>query len=112
MTLVATPGLTKCNEVAALCGLPLTQTVKSIVLTVEADPTSHRERQIWLLLLRGDHEMNEVKVGKIEGLSAGWRFATADEIEQSFGAPPGISGPGWPLVGGDHPGGSGCCADV
>ena len=82
MTLVATPGLTKCNEVAALCGLPLTQTVKSIVLTVEADQTSHRERQIWLLLLRGDHEINEVKVGKIEGLSAGWRFATADEIEQ------------------------------
>ena len=93
MTLVATPGLTKCNEVAALCGLPLTQTVKSIVLTVEADPTSHRERQIWLLLLRGDHEMNEVKVGKIEGLSAGWRFATADEIEQSFGAPSGFLGP-------------------
>jgi prolyl-tRNA synthetase len=48
--------------------------------------------QVWLLLLRGDHEMNEIKVGKVEGL-AGFRFATVGEIEEHFGAKPGYLGP-------------------
>jgi prolyl-tRNA synthetase len=49
--------------------------------------------RLWLLLLRGDHEMNEVKVGKLEGFKQGWRFATPDEIRVAFGAEPGYLGP-------------------
>jgi prolyl-tRNA synthetase len=50
------------------------------------------ESHIWLLLVRGDHELNEVKAGKIEGL-AGFRFATEAEIVSAFGTPPGYLGP-------------------
>lgn len=91
----ATPGLTACADVAAFLGLPLTQTVKAIVLATELTDESNTSSgvQIWLLLLRGDHEMNEVKVGKLEGLQAGWRFATAEEIQTAFGCEPGYLGP-------------------
>jgi prolyl-tRNA synthetase len=49
--------------------------------------------QVWLLLVRGDHDMNEIKVGKVPGLDAGFRFATVAEIEDHFGAKPGYLGP-------------------
>ena len=49
--------------------------------------------QVWLLLLRGDHDMNEVKVGKLDGLKAGFRFATVAEIDDHFGCKPGYLGP-------------------
>jgi prolyl-tRNA synthetase len=48
---------------------------------------------IWLLLVRGDHEMNEVKVGKLPGMEGGFRFATVAEIEDHFGCKPGYLGP-------------------
>lgn len=47
---------------------------------------------VWLLLLRGDHDMNEVKVGKVPGLAA-FRFASLPEIEEHFGCQPGYLGP-------------------
>ena len=58
--------------------MPLATTVKSLVLATDRSTTGrrHREAQVWLLLLRGDHDMNEVKVGKVPGLDAGFRFAT------------------------------------
>jgi prolyl-tRNA synthetase len=48
---------------------------------------------VWLLLLRGDHDMNEVKVGKLPGLDLGFRFATEAEILDHFGCRPGYLGP-------------------
>jgi len=48
---------------------------------------------VWLLLVRGDHDMNEVKVGKVPGLDVGFRFATLPEIEAHFGCKPGYLGP-------------------
>jgi prolyl-tRNA synthetase len=90
MVKTATPGKEKCEDVAALLGLPLQQTVKSIVLAVERDG---EPAQIWLLLLRGDHELNEVKAGKVEGLNRGYRFATETEIVAAFGCKPGYLGP-------------------
>jgi prolyl-tRNA synthetase len=91
LTKTATPDKEKCEDVAVFLDLALSQTVKSIVLTVEStDPTHPGET--WLLLLRGDHEMNEVKVRKIPGL-ADYRFATEEEIIASFGTRPGYLGP-------------------
>lgn len=87
---VATPGKAKCEDVAALLGLPLSATVKSVVLTVEHEAPADKE--VWLLLLRGDHEMNEVKVGKIAGLQ-NYRFASEAEIVEYFGTTPGYLGP-------------------
>ncbi|MDO8304939.1 proline--tRNA ligase [Herminiimonas sp.] len=92
MSKTATPGKTKCEDVAALLGLPLAQTVKSIVLTVEKEEKGIINKEIWLLLLRGDHELNEVKAAKIPGL-ADWRFANEAEIIEWFGTPPGYLGP-------------------
>ena len=88
----STPGKSKCEDVAALLGLPLSQTVKSIVLTVEREQNGKVDKQVWLLLLRGDHDLNEVKASKISGLSD-YRFATEAEIVEWFGTKPGYLGP-------------------
>jgi prolyl-tRNA synthetase len=48
---------------------------------------------VWLLLVRGDHDLNEVKAGKVKGLKGGFRFATIAEIEDHFGCKPGYLGP-------------------
>lgn len=87
-----TPGKAKCEHVAELLGLPLSQTVKSIVLTVEKEAGAVPDKEVWLLLLRGDHELNEVKAAKVAGL-ANYRFASEEEIVEWFGTPPGYLGP-------------------
>jgi prolyl-tRNA synthetase len=84
-----TPGKAKCEHVAELLNLPLSQTVKSIVLTVEKEDA---DKEVWLLLLRGDHELNEVKASKIPGLT-NYRFASEAEILEWFGTKPGYLGP-------------------
>src|SRR5690606_29230665 len=83
-----TPSRARCEDVAELLGLPLERTVKSLVLAVDAPAAT----QLWLLLVRGDHELNEVKAAKVPGL-AGFRFATEAEIVEHFGSPPGYLGP-------------------
>ena len=94
MLKTATPGKSTCADVAAFLALPLASTVKSLVLATDKlnEKGEGVKTQVWLLLLRGDHDMNEVKVGKIEGL-AGFRFATLPEIEDHFGCKPGYLGP-------------------
>jgi prolyl-tRNA synthetase len=89
----ATPGKEKCEDVAQFLGLPLARTVKSIVLAVDRDEAAGAAAEIWLVLIRGDHELNEVKVGKVPGLDAGFRFATPAEIVDHFGCNPGYLGP-------------------
>jgi len=89
-----TPGKEKCEDVADLLGLPLARTVKSIVLAVDrADDRGVASTELWLLLVRGDHELNEVKAGKLPGLADGFRFATEAEIREHFGCKPGYLGP-------------------
>ena len=90
MTLTPTPGASKCEAVAELLGIPLANTIKSIVLATEAEKGP---AQIWLLLLRGDHELNEIKAGKVAGLNKGFRFASEAEIIEHFGCKPGYLGP-------------------
>jgi prolyl-tRNA synthetase len=87
----ATPGKARCEDVAELLGLPLAQTVKSIVLARDAAEEGG-EKELWLLLLRGDHELNEVKASKVPGLGA-YRFASESEIIEWFGTKPGYLGP-------------------
>ncbi|KNH05125.1 Prolyl-tRNA synthetase, bacterial type [Candidatus Burkholderia brachyanthoides] len=84
-----TPGKAKCEAVAEYLSIPLESTIKSIILATDnegAEPT------IWLLMLRGDHSLNDIKTGKLPGL-AGYRFATEAEIVEWFGMPPGYLGP-------------------
>ncbi|MDP3796437.1 MAG: proline--tRNA ligase [Polaromonas sp.] len=94
MVKTPTPGKATCADVAQLLGIPLATTIKSLVLATDQTDEAGKiiKTQIWLLLLRGDHDMNEVKVGKVPGL-AGFRFATLPEIEAHFGCKPGYLGP-------------------
>jgi len=95
LTKTPTPGKATCADVAELLGVPLSTTVKSLVLAT--DEINERDEivksTVWLLLLRGDHDMNEVKVGKLPGLDMGFRFATLAEIDEHFGCKPGYLGP-------------------
>lgn len=91
---IATPGNSTCQAVADQLGLPLARTVKSLVLATDTTNEAGEvvKTHIWLLLLRGDHDMNEVKVSKVEGL-ANFRFASTAEIVAHFGCEPGYLGP-------------------
>ena len=95
MVKTPTPGKSTCADVAQLLGLDLTQTVKSLVLATDEfnDKGDLTKSTVWLLLVRGDHDLNEVKAGKVEGLKNGFRFATVTEIEDHFGCKPGYLGP-------------------
>jgi prolyl-tRNA synthetase len=89
MRKVATPDTMRCEDVAKLLGLPIERTVKSVVIATDT-PLGP---EVWLLLVRGDHDLNEVKAGKVPGLEGGFRFATEPEIIEHFGCPPGYLGP-------------------
>jgi prolyl-tRNA synthetase len=95
MNKTPTPGKSTCEDVAALLALPLERTVKSLVLATDEFDTAGavKATTLWLLLVRGDHSLNEVKAGKVDGLKHGWRFATVPEIVDHFGTPPGYLGP-------------------
>ncbi|KND56271.1 Prolyl-tRNA synthetase [Candidatus Paraburkholderia kirkii] len=84
-----TPGKAKCEAVAEYLNIPLERTIKSIVLATDNEGG---EPTIWLLMLRGDHSLNDIKTGKLPGLK-GYRFATEAEIIEWFGTPPGYLGP-------------------
>jgi len=94
LTLTPTPGRSTCADVAELLGLPLARTVKSLVLAT--DEINERDElvgsRIWLLLLRGDHELNEIKASKIAALG-NFRFASDSEIQEYLGCIPGFIGP-------------------
>ncbi len=89
---ISTPGKKKCEDVAASLNVSLSKMVKAIALAVEIKSEQGLQVHVWLLLLRGDHEMNEAKVKKIPGL-AEHRFATDEEIQTCFGSQPGYLGP-------------------
>ena len=120
MAKTSTPRKATCEDVAALLGVPLSSTVKSLVMATEEVAGNGAKRTVlWLLLLRGDHSLNEIKAPKITGHTNGYRdphpgehsddgqplhrnqvlrlenfrFATATEIAEHFGCKPGYLGP-------------------
>ncbi|MET0823552.1 MAG: proline--tRNA ligase [Solirubrobacterales bacterium] len=80
---VPTPGLTTVAEVSEALGVPPGAALKAMPVVVEG-------RGMVLCLVRGDHRLNEIKLGN--ALGAPFRQATADEIEAELG-PPGFIGP-------------------
>ena len=84
MRKVPTPEKTRCEQVAEFLGLPLKQTVKAIAVM--------REDAFHLLLVRGDHTLNEIKASNVDGLHP-FRFAAEAEIERHLGCAPGYIGP-------------------
>jgi prolyl-tRNA synthetase len=89
MEKVPTPGKETCEDVAELLSLPLARTVKCIMLAAE---TAEGPPLVHMLLIRGDHGLNEVKVTKVPGL-AKFRWASEAEVVAATGCKPGYIGP-------------------
>ena len=81
---VSTPGQRSIEEVSTFLKIPAAETVKCLIFVVDGEPVA--------VLLRGDHELNEIKLGKVLGAS---ELALADEalVRQVTGAPVGFAGP-------------------
>ena len=84
MARVPTPNMSTCEEVAQLLRLPLARTVKCLMAWADG--------RVHMLLVRGDHMGNEVKIGKLPGMD-GWRWASDAEIVEAMGCKPGYLGP-------------------
>lgn len=82
---IDTPTQKTCEEVAALMGIALLRTVKSIAVMTT-------ENEFVLALVRGDHEVNEIKLAKVAGLND-YRMASEAEIADYLGSEPGFLGP-------------------
>jgi len=83
MQKVATPGRTKCADVAAFLGIDVRKMVKAVAVI-------RKEEGFALLLLRGDHDLNEIKAEKVIGE---FRFARDEEIVATLQCKPGYIGP-------------------
>ena len=89
MAKVPTPDMTNCADVAKFLNIPLEKTVKSLLFAADQEKGPAK---LFMLLVRGDHELNEVKASKIPGMVES-RFATEAEIKQACRAPAGYLGP-------------------
>jgi prolyl-tRNA synthetase len=89
MTKVPTPDKTNCADVAKFLNVPLDKTVKSLLFAADQEKGPAK---LFMLLVRGDHELNEVKASKIPGMTES-RFATEAEVLQACNAPAGYLGP-------------------
>ena len=81
---IETPTQKTCEDVAALMGIPLDRTVKSVAVWGDDG--------FVLVLVRGDHVVNEIKLSKLPGLQD-YRLATEAEILEHLGSEPGFLGP-------------------
>ena len=84
MTKIPTPGRTTCEAVCELIGRPLDRSMKAIMVSAS--------NKLHMLLLRGDHTLNEIKAAKLPGLER-FRFATEEEVRTAAGCKPGFIGP-------------------
>ncbi len=86
---VATPTQKTCEDVAALLGIALQRTVKSVALM---RASTDGQPAFVLALVRGDHSVNEIKLSKLDGM-ADYRLANEQEILDHLGSEPGFLGP-------------------
>ncbi len=89
MQKVPTPGQTACEAVSAFLKLPVTQSLK-VIAVIRTNVPEGEAGHFVVILMRGDHELNEVKTEKIIGE---FRFASDSEIVHYLGCEPGYLGP-------------------
>jgi prolyl-tRNA synthetase len=89
MSKVPTPDKTNCADVAKFLNIAIESTVKSLLFAADQESGPAK---LFMLLVRGDHDLNEVKASKIPGMAES-RFATEAEIKQACNAPAGYLGP-------------------
>ena len=84
---VHTPGVKTIPELVEFLQIPIERTLKSIVVEGE------EEGELVLLLLRGDHEFNDIKAEKLPGVKSPLAMASPEAIKEKFGANGGSLGP-------------------
>ncbi|SHF65333.1 proline--tRNA ligase [Vibrio gazogenes] len=89
MTLVDTPNAKTIAQLVEQFDLPIEKTIKTLYVKA----SDHVEAPIIALLVRGDHELNEVKAENLPEVAAPLTFATEEEIRALVGAGPGSLGP-------------------
>ncbi|GLR26096.1 proline--tRNA ligase [Limnobacter litoralis] len=89
---VSTPNVTACVDVASLLGCELNKTVKSVVFANRTETEEGVMVQLILALVRGDHEVNDIKLGKLAGVVE-LSLASDEQIQAAFGCTPGYLGP-------------------
>jgi len=91
LTKVATPDSKTIDEVATLLQVPATSLVKTLV--VHSEPDENGKTSLVALVLRGDHQLNEIKTAKLSGVHSPLVFASEAEIQAQLGCNPGSIGP-------------------
>ena len=87
---LATPGVHTINELCKFIGAEAQQTLKALIVSAENE---EGEAQLYGLMVRGDHELNEVKAQHALGLSSEISFATEAQIKATLNCSPGSLGP-------------------
>jgi prolyl-tRNA synthetase len=87
LTEVATPGAGTIEEVCKALSVSEETTVKTLFVKAE------EEGKLVALVLRGDHELNDIKAEKLSGVMAPLTFAGEDEVKAATGCSPGSLGP-------------------
>ena len=86
LTRIHTPGVKTIAELCAFLGIPPERTVKAVCVDgADGRPV--------LMMVRGDHQLNLIKAGKLDAVARPVNFSSADAIRQAFGADPGSLGP-------------------
>jgi prolyl-tRNA synthetase len=92
MQKVATPDSKSIEDVAAFLQVQPSALIKTLIVLAETDTASVQPSLI-ALVLRGDHQLNEIKAGKLEGVRSPLTFATDTDIQATLGCSPGSIGP-------------------
>lgn len=81
---VATPNMPTCEQVATHLNLPLSQTVKTLIVQgTQADDTNISTPKLVALVIRGDHTLNEIKAEKLPEVASPLTFASDEEMQQA-----------------------------
>lgn len=83
--IIDTPGVHTIDELAQMTGLPANRMLKTLIAAGEEAPVA--------LVLRGDHQLNEIKAAKLDGIQSPLRMLSAEEVKQALGVGVGSLGP-------------------
>jgi len=90
---VATPGQRTIDAIAAFLGIDATATIKTLLVKADAGDDDEGNGGLVALILRGDHNLNEIKAENLAGVAEPLTMATDEEIEQAIGCKAGSIGP-------------------
>ncbi|MFT6163654.1 MAG: prolyl-tRNA synthetase [Zhongshania aliphaticivorans] len=88
---IATPNTHSIDDVSALLKVDAKQVLKTLIVYGEED--EHGKQDLIALILRGDHQLNEIKAEKIVGVASPLTFASEEDIVATLGCKPGSIGP-------------------